>query len=184
MGIQPMFLYRRNIEYRAFMPAKVFPQRSHCDCMINDPLQTASPSLRDLPCDVQLTPEVVQRFFRSGVSPTSPDEQRRFVRFYCGNQNNRLGVRYLPSVDSIERDTNWRGGIPIDVSRGGLQFLHSEEVFPGEKVRIALESKATLQVFKGEVAWCRRHARKCFGVGIRFLQSTPDIEYNASDSVA
>jgi hypothetical protein len=140
----------------------------------SSPSQTGSASIRDLPCEVLITNEIKERFFRVGVSQTSHHEQRRFARFYCGHENNRVAIRYLNNIASLQRSSVWRGGILIDVSRGGLHFLHSEEVYPGEKARLALESGGKLQIFDGEVTWCRRHAPKCFGVGFRFLQSASD----------
>ena len=129
-----------------------------------------STSVFDLQCDVHVPENIAGGVFRKGTALPSYDDKRRFARFYVGSAESRIGVRYLGSIPSLDRDTQWRAGIPIDVSRGGLQFLNDQEVFPGERIRFAVDKEDELKLLDGEVAWCRRVAPRCYRVGIRFLQ--------------
>jgi hypothetical protein len=122
-----------------------------------------------LPCEV-LLPEVWQeRFLRRGPSATSADERRSFPRFLCLGDNNRAGMKYVPTFPGLERDAEWRGVYLCDVSRRGLRMLHSEVVYPRERLRVIVAGGNDLTDLIVEVMHCRRRQACCFEVGVRFI---------------
>lgn len=105
------------------------------------------------------------------MAPTSQSEKRGYARINCGAHSNRVGIRYLNSIPVLNRQSDWRGGLLLDVSRSGLRIVNAEQMYPGEKARFALEVGGKLNVVDGEVMWCRRYDKQCFSVGIRLRPS-------------
>jgi hypothetical protein len=52
-----------------------------------------------------------------------------------------------------------------DLSRGGINLIHSDQLFPGQRIEIALNGMQRCV----EVMWCRRLANRCFSAGCRFV---------------
>jgi len=98
----------------------------------------------------------------AGPLPAGSDEARRFERY-------RYRSRVEATIHSLGDDPK---APPVrcamlsrDLSRGGINLLHSEQLFPSQKIEIVL-SGATRWV---EVMWCRRLANRCFSAGCRFV---------------
>ncbi len=123
---------------------------------------TANPAL---PAWVeQLTEEDEEFFEKRGPISTTWEEPRRFVRFYH---------RSLAQMDYLENPPALRRRAPsslaivtLDLSREGIGFLHSEQLFPGERHQITLADGVPRKV---EIVWCRRWRDTCFAVGSRFV---------------
>jgi hypothetical protein len=56
-----------------------------------------------------------------------------------------------------------------DISRGGLQLLHKQQLFPGQKLDVVLTDGQPRRL---EVMWCRRLGVGCYSVGCRFMKAT------------
>ena len=101
----------------------------------------------------------------SGPLPTKWDEARRFPRFY-----------YQAMVEATIHPLNDNRGQPLvrcsmltrDLSRGGLNLLHTEQLYPGQKIDVVLCESAPRSV---EVIWCRRLADRRYTVGCRFVKA-------------
>jgi hypothetical protein len=120
--------------------------------------------------DRLVVPEEYQRLLqREGVLPAFAGDLRRFPR-RCMNVDGQMcygsGTLTLPS--SGERHC-----IKIvDLARGGVGFLHSDQIFPGEQVTVIFPNAKSLNV---EVRWCRRLSDQCYQVGGRFTgASSPE----------
>src|SRR5206468_9676425 len=58
-----------------------------------------------------------------------------------------------------------------DLSRGGLSIIHTEQLFPGQKLEVILNAESPRLV---EVVWCRRWSHNRYAVGCRFLGLTAE----------
>jgi hypothetical protein len=54
-----------------------------------------------------------------------------------------------------------------DLSRGGMNLIHNEQVFPGQRIELVLTDGSPRSV---EVLWCRRIAHRCYSIGCRFIR--------------
>ncbi len=57
-----------------------------------------------------------------------------------------------------------------DISRGGLNLLHKQQLFPGQKIDLVLTDGQERRV---EVIWCRRLGVGCYSAGCRFVKADP-----------
>lgn len=122
------------------------------------------------PMNVTCEPEF---FAKSGLVPTTFDDARRFPRFYYRSEV-RATIYPLPGVE---------GASPIpctlltrDLSRGGINLLQRQQLFPGQRIDLVLPDRVCRSV---EVVWCRRLAPRCWLAGCRFIQ--PDTEASVSN---
>jgi hypothetical protein len=111
-------------------------------------------------------------FSKNGPLPTTFDDARRFPRFYYRSQV-AATIHPLPGIE---------GASPLacnlltrDLSRGGINLLHTQQLFPGQQIDLVLADGVLRSV---EVVWCRRLAPRCWSAGCRFIR--PDTEASAS----
>jgi hypothetical protein len=57
-----------------------------------------------------------------------------------------------------------------DLSRGGINLIHCEQLFPGQKIDIVLNGATRC----AEVVWCRRLTNRCYSTGCRFVKLRDD----------
>jgi hypothetical protein len=112
-------------------------------------------------------------FSKCGPVPASFDDMRRFPRFYYRMQVSAT-IYPLPGIE---------GAIPTpctlltrDLSRGGVNVLHTEQLFPAQRIDLVLPDGVRRSV---EVVWCRRLAPRCWWAGCRFIR--PDRENSDAD---
>jgi hypothetical protein len=108
-------------------------------------------------------PEAVMASLRArqGMVPP-PSDVRQFPRRHLLAE---AVVEYRDSLPAHPRQPARHQVIVADLSRGGLRFLHSEQLFPGELAIIQIASGKQMSV---EVARCRKIADSCYEVGARF----------------
>jgi len=104
-------------------------------------------------------------FELTGPMPTAWDDHRRFPRFYYRSCAEAI-IHPLRSAKNAQRCQCFL--LTRDLSRGGLSLVHSEQLFPGQKLDVILNSEAPRSV---EVVWCRRWSNNRYAVGCRFLGS-------------
>jgi hypothetical protein len=134
----------------------------------NDSQQPAERLIHSLPCRVQLPPKLQERFETSGIAPATPDDRRRFSRMRCRSTNNRAGLQRQPTFPALAREEAWSGVFLADISQTGMQVIHSDPLYPGERLKIALLNGKAVEV---EVVRCRRLGELCFAVGTRVLKA-------------
>jgi len=108
--------------------------------------------LEKLPSQVQLPADWSDFFMLAGPVGHEYSEQRRHARMY-------LRGRAL-----LERRGNYHTVYTTDISRSGLGFLHFEQLFPRERLRLWLPQGLSLAISS---ARCRRVQDKCFTCGAR-----------------
>jgi hypothetical protein len=104
-------------------------------------------------------------FNKSGPLPTAFDEDRRYPRFYY---RARLQAAIYPPGGANQPPAQC-SVLTRDLSRGGMNLIHSEQVFPGQRIEIVLTDGSPRSV---EVMWCRRIAHRCYSIGCRFIKSS------------
>jgi hypothetical protein len=102
-------------------------------------------------------------FAKAGPLPTAWDEARRHPRFY-----------YRARVQAVVHPFRGAPQPPVecclltrDLSRGGMNLIHTEQLFPGQRIDLTLLDGVQRTV---EVCWCRRLAHRCYSVGCRFAR--------------
>lgn len=114
-------------------------------------------------CEIEM-PAAWRNFFdESGVMPTCAGENRRFPRFYARGKG---ALERRQSLPGMPRLGGWHGIFTKNVSREGLGFLHSEQLFPRERMRVVLADGVPRAI---EVTCCRRIQRRCYEIGARFI---------------
>lgn len=130
----------------------------------NGDLQTLSERLASCVCDVELPSAWQDYFEQSGVMPTFDGDGRRFPRFYA---RRKAALEHRQSLFAKPRPIVWHGVYTKNISRQGLGFLHSEQLFPGERMRIVLSDDLLREI---EVIHCRRIQRRCYEIGAKFAR--------------
>jgi hypothetical protein len=97
---------------------------------------------------------------RGPVQPMPGDNRRRFVRFFFPTQAILELGQSLPTID---RRHAMHQVLTKDLSRDGICFLHSEQLFPHEQLVLWLP--VGKKCF--EVARCRRLNGRCYEIGAR-----------------
>ena len=116
--------------------------------------------------DTQFVESDHEFFELTGPLPTAWDEHRRFPRFYYRSCAEAI-VHPLRSAKNAERCQCFL--LTRVLSSGGLSIVHTEQLFPGQKLDVILNGAAPRSV---EVVWCRRWSHNRYAVGCRFLGSS------------
>jgi hypothetical protein len=125
--------------------------------------------IHSLPCCVKLPLRLQEDFEKTGAASPVPEDVRSGCRVYCRGKEYRAALEYRQSLPSLPREARWYGVYTTDLSRLGCGFLHSELLYPGERLRLILLTGIERMI---EVARCRRIGEECFEVGARFIQTT------------
>jgi len=112
---------------------------------------------------LQIPAEFAGRLEGSGVVPSKQGDVRRHPRFRL---KLRAAIEYQPTLKAIPRQTELHAVRVLDISCGGIGFLHSEQLFPCERLMITLRDDSRKAV---EVACCRRIGPNCYHIGTHFV---------------
>lgn len=117
--------------------------------------------------------QVEQKFFsKRGPVPSVYDDARRFPRFYYRSE---VPATIYPLAEVEQASPIVCTLLTRDLSRGGINVLHTSQLFPGQRIDLTLADGVRRSV---EVVWCRRLATRCWSVGCRFIR--PDTEGTAA----
>jgi hypothetical protein len=131
-----------------------------------------------LKCDVSLPSSFEDDACRSGQLPGAYSEKRRHPRFNFGGC---AALKYRQTFPALSRPLDWHKVFTKDLSRGGLSFLHSEPLFPRERVQIVLPLQEAKTI---EVVSCVRVQERCFRVGGRFVEQSQGADAADGESAA
>lgn len=120
-------------------------------------------------CEVELPPVWQNYFGESGAMPTFEGDGRRFPRFYA---RSKAALELSQSLPARPRNYAWHGIYTKNISRQGLGFLHSEQLYPCERLRLVLADGVPREI---EVVHCRRIQRRCYEIGARFVASDASV---------
>lgn len=118
-----------------------------------------------LECAVVLPPSLASD---SGhpVRAAEPEcDQRQFARH---STRSLAAVQYSRALPSLPREHHWQQVYACNLSRTGIQFLHAEQVYPGEQLTIVLPGGHSRAI---EIVHCLRLADCCYQVGSKFIST-------------
>ena len=125
-----------------------------------------------LPCEVEL-PSWWAGDPESGQAFTSvPKDSRRFTR---RDFRSCAALEYRETFPSFRRPQTRHRIYMINVARGGISFLHGEELFPRERMRVVLRDGCDRLI---EIVRCRRVQDQCFEVGARFVEERDTAQHD------
>ena len=133
-------------------------------------IENDAPPLADLldslPCEIELPAKWEDYFDKTGLLATGPEDKRRCPRFYL---RAFAALETRQTFPALARPHQWHRVYTKDVSRGGLCFLHSEQLFPRERMRILMGPEGQQHAIA--ITRCTRIQDHCFEIGARFVQS-------------
>ncbi len=103
-------------------------------------------------------------FAKTGPLPLHWNDERRFPRFYY---RSRMKAFIYPSKDQPERQPTACEVLLRDLSRGGVSLLHTQQLYPNQRLDVTLADGVTRAV---KVVWCRRMTERCYAVGAEFFK--------------
>lgn len=106
--------------------------------------------------------QVTKSLLERRAAPPHPFDMRQFPRRQLVAP---AIVEYRDGLPAHPRLPQRHSVIVADISRRGLRFLHSEQLFPGELAIIQIAAGKQMRI---EVARCRKIAEYCFEVGATF----------------
>ena len=114
---------------------------------------------------ITIPPEMYDFFAQKGVIEPIVDDHRRFVRRH-------FRAKYILELQQtlrlIPREPQHYCIYIKNLSRCGISFLHSEQLYPGEQPMLWL-STGKMSV---TVARCNRHNETCYEIGATFVDGT------------
>jgi hypothetical protein len=125
-----------------------------------------------LQCDIELPPDWNDFFDQSGMLCATSDDQRRFRR-----QEMRVfaALEYRQTAPALYRRPGWHRVYLKDIAHGGLSFVHSEQLFPLERMRMLLPDERFSKILPErvecivEIIRCVRIEDRCYVVGTCFV---------------
>lgn len=133
-------------------------------------LEELSARIANAPCDISVPREFAQIFRQVGPLPQRFDDRRRFVRF-CRPTKTLLEIK--STIPGIERADGAHAVLLVDVSRSGASFLHSTELYPGEKPALWFPTGK----IPCTVTRCIRHNSSCYEIGVFFHRGLQSIAW-------
>jgi hypothetical protein len=133
-------------------------------------------AFKTVPPDLHLIESEHEFFAKSGPLPASFNDVRQFPRFYHRASIEARVHAVRPGSTAVECRVLTR-----DLSRGGMNLLHSEQLFPGQWIDVALCDGSQRRV---EVQWCRRLDERCYAAGCKFIKVEEDAETSTETSGA
>ncbi len=118
-------------------------------------------------CNVTVPRQWQGRLTQRGVIDPVPDDRRNYIRHHF---NSQAVLEYDETFSSIPREHTIVKVITLDISRGGIAFLHSEQLFPGERVSLWLPIGKRSYV----VERCVEHNDSCFEIGAAVADNVPE----------
>ncbi len=120
-----------------------------------------------LPCAVELPPDLNGEMLSQPTAARVGRDQRRYPRFACRGVHGRAALELFQSLPAVPRKQLACRIVTLDLSRGGLRFLHSEPLFAGERMRVTFPNGKRRYL---QVKWCRRLGERCFAIGTDFAE--------------
>jgi len=103
-------------------------------------------------------------FVASGRRPPTGADKRRFGRQHLWGV---AALQHGTSLPARPRPADWHKVVVCDISRNGIRFLHSEQIFPQEQMLLVLPDFKRRYV---EVVRCLCLGDRYFEVGARFVK--------------
>ncbi len=129
---------------------------------------TIPEAIARVPCEIVVPPDTRKENCGSIHLVDLDKDKRRFPRVPCAVD---AILKYQDGLPSLRRSREWMRIIVQNVSRCGMGFLHSEEMYPLEQALIVFP-RGLQRVFV--VKRCRRIGAHCFDIGGEFSELLDD----------
>ena len=129
-------------------------------------------AIAQLECEIKLPKSWRDFFEKSGLVQGDMDEIRKFPRW---NNRTLTGILYRETFPVLPRAKQWHPVYLKDLSRGGAAFIHSEQLYPLERMRMLFIDDVSSRLLQDyylraiEIVWCHHIQAKCYEVGVRFV---------------
>ncbi len=125
-----------------------------------------------LECRVRLPESWTDFFDQNGWSASGEGDRRQFPRLKFRAP---AVLEYCQTLPHVSREVQRYAVFLKDVSRGGVAFLHFEQIFPLERMRLIMPYDQTRELVGRtdrlfEVVRCVRVQAHCFEVGARLIE--------------
>ena len=124
--------------------------------------------LSQLDCHIAVPADYVKRKASPQIFDTS-DDRRRFPRKSCRVDG---VLQYRSTYPWLRRSNRYQKILIRDISRGGVGFLHSEEMYPDENARFVFLNGTERGL---TVKRCRRIGPRCYEIGAEFDEPLNDL---------
>lgn len=137
-------------------------------------LDSLGEAVLNLPCEIQLPDESSSFFAQQGLMVGAEPELRQHARWH---NYTVAGLMCLTTFPVLPRTTRWHSIYLLNLSRSGVAFLHSQQLFPLERLKLLLIDDVSKRLLGGmriraiEVTHCRRTQARCFTIGAKILDS-------------
>jgi hypothetical protein len=113
-----------------------------------------------------LIPEAARRILeKKGATPTLEGDGRRFPRH---RTRGWAVLEYQSTFAALQRPAESHAVLLVDLSRGGVGFLHSEQLFPLEQMCLTLHNNRSRTI---TIMHCRRLGDCCYLIGGEFTKT-------------
>jgi hypothetical protein len=119
-------------------------------------------------CDLAVPSEWKDRLAQQSVIDPIREERRKYVRHHFIH---RAVLECDQTVPSIPREPTLTQVVTSNVSRQGIGFLHSEQLFPGEQITLWLPIGKLAYV----VERCVEHNDNCYEIGAKLAGKTLEV---------
>jgi len=115
---------------------------------------------------------------------TSPEDRQHARRRFGGM------FAYLHHRDDIKQIDNYYRIIPVDLSEGGIGFIHGTFAYPGMQYSIILQKRDAEEDYievPGKITRCQLITGRIHSVGLAFdcqIDITPYVKADATDSAS
>ena len=114
--------------------------------------------LKTCPCHLVVPSEVKADLARRGFAATVHNDIRRYVR----HRSAEFAVlEFEQSLAAVPRSRSVARVVTRNISRGGIAFLHADQLFPGETFTLWLPAGRMRFV----TIRCRAHGDRCYEIG-------------------
>jgi PilZ domain-containing protein len=111
---------------------------------------------------LQIPDDLAKSLHEAPLLPPRQSDDRQYPRRHVVA---KAVIEYGVGLPAYPRQPESHSVTVADLSRRGLRFLHSEQLFPGEQAAIKMAGGKQIGV---EVARCRKIAEHCYEVGVKF----------------
>ena len=142
------------------------------DSDLHEPRVPLAQLIEGLPCEIELPASLAGHLKEATSHTYVPEDKRRFVR---QGFLSLAGLEYRQTAPVLLRRRAWHKVYTINISCSGLAFVHSEQLFPLERMGMWIPSEKLPSCFGSrteldvEVARCRRINDRCFEIGAHFV---------------
>ena len=115
--------------------------------------------------EVSVPDDWTDYYDRTGPLQSIDGDGRRFARMYFRTP---VTIRMVDTLPAVTRGREPISAVGKDISRGGISFLSSQQLYPGELG----ETWPADRWQRVEVLRCRKHGPACYEIGAEYARES------------